>query len=92
MEVPPDTWLRVIVQGATRAGLAQLVRDALGVGVVDVRVEDTGRVAAGGGADHQNRSPHELFDMYLQREGVADDRIRALFAELVDLEMEGTDR
>ena len=92
MEVPPDTWLRMIVQGATRAGLAQLVRDALGAGVVDVRVEDTGRVAAGGGADHQNRSPHELFDVYLQREGVADDRIRALFGELLDLEMEGTDR
>ena len=92
MEVPPDTWLRVIVQGATRAGLAQLVRDALGPGVVDVRVEETDRVAAGGGADHQNRSPHELFDAYLQREGVADDRIRRLFAELLDLELEGTDR
>jgi DNA repair protein SbcD/Mre11 len=92
MEVPPDTWLRVIVQGATRAGLAQRVRDVLGTGVVDVRVEDAGRSRADGNADHQNRSPYELFDAYLQREGVADDRIRGLFAELLDLEIEGTDR
>ena len=92
IEPPQNTWLRVIVQGATRAGLAQMVRDALGPGVVDVRVEETGRAAADGGVDHSNRSPLELFDSYLEREGVADDRIRGLFAELLDHEVEGTDR
>jgi exonuclease SbcD len=91
-EPPPNTWLRIIVQGATRAGLAQMVRDALGPGVVDVRVEEAGRAAADGGVDHSNRSPLELFDSYLEREGVADDRIRGLFAELLDHEVEGTDR
>ena len=91
-EPPQNTWLRVIVQGATRAGLAQMVRDALGPGVVDVRVEEAGRAAADGGVDHSNRSPLELFDSYLEREGVADDRIRGLFAELLDHEVEGTDR
>ena len=91
-EPPQNTWLRVIVQGATRAGLAQMVRDALGPGVVDVRVEEAGRAAADGGVDHSNRSPLELFDSYLEREGVADDRIRGLFAELLDHEVEGTER
>lgn len=86
--VPPDTWLRVIVEGPTRAGLAQLVRDALGPGVVDVRVVDPGRTPEAADGDHTTRTPHELFSAYLEREGVADDRIVRLFAELLDADLE----
>lgn len=87
---PPEAWLRVIVQGPTRAGMAQLVRDALGPGVVDVRVEGAGAVATRDAVDHHNHSPQQLFDAYLQREGVADERVTALFAQLLDAEMEGS--
>jgi exonuclease SbcD len=86
--VSPDTWLRVIVEGPTRAGLAQLVRDALGPGVVDVRVVDPGRTPDAADGDHTTRTPHELFSAYLEREGVADDRIVRLFGELLDADLE----
>jgi len=91
LAAPTDTWLRVIVQGPTRAGLAQLVRDALGPGVVDVRVESTDRAPGQAPADHGNRSPQDLFKTYLELEGVADERIPSLFAELLELDLEGTD-
>lgn len=92
LAAPTDTWLRVIVQGPTRAGLAQLVRDALGPGVVDVRVEGTDRAPGQAPTDHGNRSPQDLFKTYLDLESVADDRIPRLFAELLELDLEGTDR
>lgn len=91
-DVPPDTWLRVIVEGPTRGGLAQLVRDALGPGVVDVRVVDPGRTPEASDGDHTTRTPHELFGAYLEREGVADDRIVRLFAELLDADLERNDQ
>lgn len=92
LAAPTDTWLRVIVQGPTRAGLAQLIRDALGPGVVDVRVESPDRTPGQAPVDHGNRSPQDLFKTYLEREGVADERIPSLFAELLELDLEGTDR
>lgn len=91
LTAPPDTWLRVVVQGPTRAGLAQLVRDALGPGVVDVCVEGTERATGQTPADHGNRSPQDLFKSYLELEGVVDERIPSLFAELLELDLEGTD-
>jgi exonuclease SbcD len=83
-----EPWLRVIVHGPTRAGLADLVRELLGERVVEVRVEREGARDDGARAtDHRNRSPQELFDEYLAVEGVADDRVRALFADLLDAEV-----
>jgi hypothetical protein len=83
-----EPWLRVIVHGPTRAGLADLVRELLGGRVVEVRVEREGARDDGARAtDHRNRSPQELFDEYLAVEGVADDRVRALFADLLDAEV-----
>lgn len=85
----PGCWLRAVVEGPTRAGLADLVRAALGDGVVEVRVEQTRRAAGAAPVDHRARSPHELFTEYLAGAGVADDRVARLFAELLDAELDG---
>ena len=86
-----DAWLRVIVEGPRRAGLAEQVRDVLGPGVVDVRVEapDDGRESKR--ADHTGKSPTELFGEYLESAGVNDERVSALFADLLDAEVSGAE-
>ncbi len=84
-----EPWLRVIVEGPTRAGLAERVRELFGERVVEVRVERAGATTVAHAVDHRNRSPQELFDEYLAAEGVADERVRALFGELLDAEHEG---
>ncbi|MEQ8717712.1 MAG: exonuclease SbcCD subunit D [Acidimicrobiales bacterium] len=83
-EVPDDAFLRVVVREAGRAGLAADVREMLGEGVVDVRVESTAAPRTRRSVDMRSRSPRELFDEYLALEGVADERIPALFDELLD--------
>lgn len=83
--VVDDPWLRVIVRTAARAGLADDVRELLGPGVVDVRIDAPTRVSDPDvRRDHHNRSPQELFAEYLATQGVEDERITALFAELLD--------
>jgi exonuclease SbcD len=82
-----EPWLRVIVRGPTRAGLAELVRQLLGTRVVEVRIEANQHPTRDRATDHRNRSPQELFDEYLAVEDVVDDRVRALFAELLDQEV-----
>ncbi len=80
-----DTWLRVRVDDAARAGIVEEVRGWLGERVVEVRVVGTGArpphpVARVG------TTPHELFDEYLRTEGVDDARLAVLFADLLDAE------
>lgn len=89
---PDDAWLRVIVRDAARPGLADDVRRELGDRVVDVRVENTAtRVgAAAAEADHRTRSPQELFETFLAQRGESDQRLPALFAELLDDELTQT--
>ena len=82
--VDDGAWLRVVVQDPGRAGLAQTVRELLGPGVVDVRVESPGPPARRRKLDHRSRSPLEVFDEYLERETIEDTRVRDLFAELLD--------
>ncbi len=81
-------WLRVRVQDAHRAGIADDVRAWLGERVVEVRVDhtpdDADRPVARRGS-----TPHELFDEYLAEEGVEDPRLGALFAELLEAETSG---
>ena len=84
MRVDDDPWLKVVVQGPGRAGLAQTVRELLGPGVVDVRIESPGSVTARRKLDHRSRSPNELFDEYLKHEDIEDTRVRDLFGELLD--------
>jgi len=88
-DVDGDPWLRVTVRGARRAGLADEVRAVLGPGVVDVRLDTPATASPARRRDHHGRSPQELFDEYLAGEGVDDDRIRTLFADLVDAQHEG---
>lgn len=81
-----DDFLRVILAEQPRAGLAQEVRELLGDGVVEVRLEAP-VLPAGAGvvADRRaERSPHELFAAYLASQHIADARLERLFAELLD--------
>ena len=93
-EVPADDpWLRVILHGSVSAGVAETVREHLGEGVVDVRLDaseaDEGPVPTG----RISRPPHELFALFLEERQIDDERLGALFAELLDDEMapEGED-
>ena len=80
-----DPWLRVVVRSPARAGLADDVRALLGPGVVDVRIEaPTGATSAAARRDHRDRSPQHLFAEYLAERGVTDERVTALFGELLD--------
>lgn len=80
-------WLRVVVREPRRSGLAEEVRELLGDRVVDVQVEDDSAPARPR-ARRAGRAPAELFDEFLAERNVDDDRVRALFAELLDAEQE----
>lgn len=84
LSIDYDAWLKVVVQGPGRAGLAQTVRELLGPGVVDVRIESPGPAARKRKLDHRSRSPQEVFDEYLKHENIEDRRVRDLFGELLD--------
>ena len=80
-------WLRVVVRGSRRPGLADEVRELFGPRVVDVQVEDDSAPARPR-ARRAGRAPGELFDEFMAERNVDDDRVRALFAELLDAEQE----
>lgn len=84
LSVEDDAWLKVVVRGPGRAGLAQRVRELLGPDVVDVRVETPASDARRRNLDHRSRSPQELFGEYLKHENIEDRRVRDLFGELLD--------
>ncbi|MDQ1518992.1 MAG: repair protein SbcD/Mre11 [Actinomycetota bacterium] len=80
-----DAWLRVVVQEAPRAGLAEEVRSLL-PRAVDVRVESPDPLD---GSDARlptriGRAPNELFGEFLTDRGINDRRLVALFQELLD--------
>jgi exonuclease SbcD len=81
-----DSFLRVIVEGPTRAGLAEDVRELLGEGVVEVRLAppDADGLTIARRSRLSGQTPHELFAAYLGDVGVEDPRLTALFAELLD--------
>ena len=79
-----DAYLRIGVRGERRAGLADQVREWF-PHAVDVAVEspaDDGQLTAQTRGLH--RSPHELFAEYLTERGAKDERVLALFSELLD--------
>jgi DNA repair protein SbcD/Mre11 len=80
-----DDHLRVVVRGPARAGLADQVREWF-PGAVDVTVErpDQDAAQAGQRARRLGRSPAELFAEYLSHQGATDERVQALFAELLE--------
>jgi exonuclease SbcD len=74
----------VVVQEPARAGLADEVRAIL-PRAVDVRVERSlADAPAREFGARRGRTPHDLFGDYLQSEGIADERIVALFDRLHD--------
>ncbi|MFN8040418.1 MAG: exonuclease subunit SbcD [Acidimicrobiales bacterium] len=87
--VDDDDLLRVVVREPVRVGIGDEVRE-LFPGAVDVRLEPPEAEPAdrsGRGDDgptRLGRSPRELFGEYLADEGVDDERLVALFDELLD--------
>jgi len=79
-----DDWLRVRVDEPARAGLAEEVRD-LFPHAVDITVHRSEHeVPTVERAARLGRSPRELFDEYLAEQGVEDDRLTALFDDLLE--------
>jgi DNA repair protein SbcD/Mre11 len=82
---PGDDYVRVVVRGEARAGLADAVR-ALFPDAVEVAVESPEAV----GSDRARRpvrlgrAPNELFAEYLVEHRADDERVRGLFAELLE--------
>jgi len=85
-----DDWLRVIVRDAPRAGLAAAVQEWFGGRAVDVRVESTLATVRPARVDHRTRSPQALFGDFLASRGEGDERVRALFHDLLEEQLEAT--
>ena len=81
-----DAYLKVVVQERARAGLADDVRDALpnAVDVVVASPDDHGGDANTQRATRAGRAPQELFADYLAEQQIADDRLTALFGEVLE--------
>ena len=82
-DLSDDPWLRVTVREPRSSGLADSVREMLGDRVVDVRVEDSSSPVPRR-TSRTGRTPSELFDEFLAERNISDERLRALFSELLD--------
>jgi DNA repair protein SbcD/Mre11 len=83
-----DGWLRVIVTEPARSGLADDVRAAL-PNALEVRLVGASPVETLPAQAHAaGRGPQELVREYLTLNGVHDDRIGALFDQLLDDELQ----
>ena len=82
-DLSDDPWLRVTVRQPRSSGLADRVREMLGDRVVDVRVEDSSSPVPRR-TSRTGRTPSELFDEFLAERNISDERLRALFSELLD--------
>ncbi len=82
-----DAWLRVILAEPARAGLGDLVREHL-PNAVSVQLDDAHRprpgARTGETASRAGRSPVELFNAFLAEQQIKDERVSAMFAELLD--------
>jgi exonuclease SbcD len=79
-----DDHLRLVVDSGPRPGLADELRERFPAAVEVVlaaRVEE--QEVAGDVPTRAGRSPHELFEDYLQQHDASDARVLALFDELV---------
>lgn len=82
-----DPWLRVLLTGKVPAGVADTVRDHLGEGVVDVRLDDRDDATGQPAVQRIGRPPQELFAAFLAERQIGDDRLPQLFAALLEDEM-----
>ena len=80
---PGDAWLRVDLREERRAGLADAVRAMIGERAVDVRIDKPSGAASAARATRRGRSPVELFAEFCEHRGVADERVKAMFTELL---------
>ena len=87
-----DDWLRVIVQEAARAGLADDVREMFGETMVDVRIDSPVEKKATKRKRRQGRSPQDLFAEYMTEQGIDDERVAAMFADLLDQHLQGAEK
>jgi exonuclease SbcD len=84
-----EAFLRVILAERASAGLGELVREKL-PNAIDVQLDERHqpRRAGAGNRDGERsrlgRSPLDLFAAFLAEQNVADERVTALFAELLD--------
>ena len=82
-----DAYLRVVLSEPARAGLGDLVRDKL-PHTLEVLLDDAHRPRPGrrpgDGPGRAGRSPADLFAANLAEQNVADPRLGAMFAELLD--------
>lgn len=85
-----DAYLRVILAEKARAGLGDMVREKL-PNALEVQLDDAHRPRPGqqrGGTDanpsRAGRSPLQLFGDYVAEQGVGDERVERMFAELLD--------
>jgi exonuclease SbcD len=82
-----DDYLRIVVRGDARAGLAEDVRELFGENTVDVMIQTDADVSLGlDPRAHESKSPKELFREYLGELKAADERVIALFDELLEEE------
>jgi exonuclease SbcD len=80
-----EDYLRVVVRGDRRAGLADTVREWFPL-AVDVTVESPEQpVDTAAPPSRLGRSPHDLFAEYLTDRAAQDERVLALFDELLDV-------
>ena len=83
--IDPDAYLRIVLDEPPRTGLARMVRDEFPHAVdVSIGADRDDRRRTGEHRDVHG-SPHELFARYLADHG-ADDRLTALFAQLLEEE------
>jgi exonuclease SbcD len=85
-----DAYLRVILAEKARAGLGDLVREKL-PNALEVQLDEAHRPrpgqhgsAGGDKPSRAGRTPLQLFGDYLSEQGVGDERIERMFAELLD--------
>jgi exonuclease SbcD len=85
-----DAYLRVILAEKARAGLGDLVREKL-PNALEVQLDEAHRPRpgqhGGSGGDKPSRagrSPLQLFGDYLAEQGVGDERVERMFAELLE--------
>lgn len=91
-ETEDGDWLRLVVRDAPRSGLAAELREAFGGRAVDVRIESTAAASTRPTPDGRTRSPVELFRDFLTERQETDQRVVALFTELLDEALEPADR
>lgn len=77
-----DAYLKVVVEEPARAGLADEIRE-LFPNAVDVLLAAPTRAETAEREVRLGRAPHELFADYLDHAGVDDERVVALFDELL---------